>query len=116
MGNTSIMLTETSEINNKDFTITDKLFKEYGWHLAKNEINFICYTKLGHETDVFDIQILMHGQNGASIHSVVTGTYVLPTHFTVYVNKCFVPPRLLTAHVTHVSCESIGVALLGPQF
>jgi hypothetical protein len=57
METTSIMMTESSELKNKSFTITDQLFKEYGWHLAKNEMNLICYTKLGNETDVFDIKI-----------------------------------------------------------
>lgn len=57
MATTSNMITETSEIKNKGFLILDQLFKKHGWHLVKNEINWICYTKFGHETDVYDIKI-----------------------------------------------------------
>ena len=45
------------EITNKGFALLDTLFKEYGWHLIKNDMNWICYTKFGTETDVFDIKI-----------------------------------------------------------
>jgi hypothetical protein len=47
----------TTEIKNKGFAILDTLFKEHGWHLVKNEMNWICYTKFGQETDTFDIRI-----------------------------------------------------------
>jgi len=33
------------------------LFKQHGWHLIKNEMNHICYTKFAHETDIFEIKI-----------------------------------------------------------
>jgi len=46
-----------TEIKNKGFAILDSIFKENGWHLSKNEMNWICYTKFGYETDVFDIRI-----------------------------------------------------------
>ena len=58
----------------------------------------------------------MHGQYGASAHSVIAGTYVFPAHFTVDVNERLVPPRLWTAHVAHVPGELIGIALTGPKF
>ena len=63
MASTSNMLSNESslvmntEIKNKGFAILDDLFKEHGWHLIQNEMNKICYTKVGQETDVFDIQI-----------------------------------------------------------
>ena len=57
METTSNMLTESSELKNKGFTLLDATFKEKGWHLAKNEMNWICYTKFGDETEVFDIKI-----------------------------------------------------------
>ena len=57
MATTSNMITETSEINNKGFLILDQLFKKHGWHIVKNEMNWICYTKFGNETDVYDIKI-----------------------------------------------------------
>ena len=46
-----------TEIKNKGFAILDQIFKENGWGLVKNEMNYICYTKFGHETDVFEIKI-----------------------------------------------------------
>jgi len=95
MGNTSIMLTETSEINNKEFTITDKLFKEYGWHLAKNEMNFICYTKLGHETDVFDIQIDTNDIIHVSV-PIKNSSYNFVTSFTNYFSASeYIESRLI---------------------
>lgn len=46
-----------SEIKNKGFAILDAMFKENGWHLAKNEMNWINYSKFGDETSYFDIKI-----------------------------------------------------------
>jgi len=47
-----------SEIKNKGFLLFDEMVREHGWHLIHNEMNRICYTKVGYETDVFDIRIL----------------------------------------------------------
>ena len=47
-----------SEIKNKGFAILDSTFKQHQWHLIKNELNSICYTKFGDETSYFDIKIL----------------------------------------------------------
>ena len=61
MASTSIMMSKESiqnvEINNKGFSMLDALFKAKGWHLIKNEMNNICYTKLGEETDIYEIKI-----------------------------------------------------------
>ena len=46
-----------SVIKNKGFLLLDALFKENGWHLVRNEMNWISYTKFGKETDFFDIKI-----------------------------------------------------------
>jgi hypothetical protein len=46
-----------SDMKNKGFAILDNIFKQYGWTLAKNEINWINYTKFGDETSCFDIKI-----------------------------------------------------------
>jgi len=46
-----------TEIKNKGFALLDKMFKDNGWHMCKNEMNWICYTKFGNETDLFDIKI-----------------------------------------------------------
>jgi len=46
-----------TEIKNKGFALLDQMFKEHGWHIIKNEMNWISYTKFGNETDLFDIKI-----------------------------------------------------------
>ena len=46
-----------TEIKNKGFVILDSIFKQNGWHMVKNDFNWISYTKFGHETDLFDIKI-----------------------------------------------------------
>ena len=50
-------VTPTSEIKNKGFMLLDSLFKENGWHMTKNEMNLIEYTKQGHESDFFQIKL-----------------------------------------------------------
>ena len=47
-----------SDIANKGFAILDSKFKENGWHLIKNDLNRISYSKFGDETSYFDIKIL----------------------------------------------------------
>lgn len=44
-----------SEIKNKGFAILDQVFREHGWTMTKNEMNYISYGKSGFETDFFDI-------------------------------------------------------------
>ena len=44
-----------SEIKNKGFAILDQVFREHGWYITKNEMNYISYGKQGLETDFFDI-------------------------------------------------------------
>lgn len=45
------------EINNKGFLLLDSVFKNNGWHIVKNDMNWISYTKFGDETSFFDIKI-----------------------------------------------------------
>ena len=47
-----------STIVNKGFAILDGTFKERGWHLIKNEANWISYSRFSDETTSFDIKIL----------------------------------------------------------
>lgn len=54
LSNNSIL---NSDIKNKGFAILDSSFKQHGWRLAKNEFNWINYTKFGDETSYFDIKI-----------------------------------------------------------
>lgn len=46
-----------STVLNKGFLIVDQLFKENGWHLSKNEMDWIIYSKFGHELDYFEIKL-----------------------------------------------------------
>lgn len=47
----------TSPIKNKGFVLLDTFFRENGWHIIKNEANWIAYTKQGHETEYVEIKI-----------------------------------------------------------
>ena len=71
-----------TEITNKGFAILDTIFKQNGWHLSKNEMNWICYTKFGFETDVFEIRI-----DNSTIHVGIplkNSKYTYITQFTNY--------------------------------
>ena len=48
---------EQSEILNKGFVLVDSFFKKNNWTNIKNEMNWLKYTKVGEETDEFDIRI-----------------------------------------------------------
>ena len=71
-----------TEIQNKGFIFLDELFKKHGWHIIKNEVNWLSYTKFGNETDLFDIKI-----NQKSIHvsiPVKNSPFQYVTSFTDY--------------------------------
>lgn len=56
--NNKILLNQpNSDLVNKGFILLDELFKSHGWHLFKNENNWISYTKIGNETSFFDLKI-----------------------------------------------------------
>ena len=46
------------QIKNTSFAILDSIFKQHHWHVIRNEVNQICYTKFGDETSYFDIKNL----------------------------------------------------------
>jgi hypothetical protein len=46
-----------SQLKNKGFALLHELFTENGWHLVKNDFEWIIYSKPGHETDLFEIRI-----------------------------------------------------------
>lgn len=70
------------KIQNKGFLLLDNIFKEHGWHLCQNKMNKICYTKLGYETDIFDIQIF-EKEIQVSI-PIRNSPYQYVTYFTDY--------------------------------
>lgn len=66
MDTTSNMLTtqqnemyceSVNKLKNKGFYFLETLFYQNGWHLIKNELNWICFTKPGFETEYFEIKI-----------------------------------------------------------
>jgi len=48
---------QSLEICNKGFALLDMMFKENGWHLTRNEMDWVSYTKLGIETTYFEIKL-----------------------------------------------------------
>jgi len=46
-----------SELKNKGFLFLDSMFRENGWMVIKNDINWICFTKPGFEIEYFEIKI-----------------------------------------------------------
>ena len=48
---------DNSNLKNKGFLFLDLMFRENGWVSIKNEIDWICYTKPGFETEYFEIKI-----------------------------------------------------------
>jgi hypothetical protein len=75
-------VTPTSEIKNKGFILLDSLFKENGWHMTKNEMNLIEYTKQGHESDFF--QIKLDQKNVYISVPIKNSPYQYKTTFTNY--------------------------------
>lgn len=72
----------SNNIQNKGFLLIDSLFKDEGWYLSENQINKICYTKFGYETDIFDIQIM---ENNIQVSIPVRNSpYQYITKFTDY--------------------------------
>ncbi len=58
------MLSQKSDIScypikNKGFVFLDSLFRESGWHIIKNEENWLVYTKQGFETEYIEIKIAL---------------------------------------------------------
>lgn len=61
MSNVSMLSNQNTifvnELKNNGFVLLDEIFKKHGWHMIKNEVNWVSYTKFGNETDLFDIKI-----------------------------------------------------------
>jgi hypothetical protein len=75
-------VTPTAEIKNKGFILLDSLFKENGWHMTKNEMNLIEYTKFGYESDFF--QIKLDQKNVYVSVPIKNSPYQYKTSFTNY--------------------------------
>jgi len=75
-----------ASIQNKGFVILNSTFKKYNWNLVKNDINWVCYTKLGDETSYFDFKIL----KDKIIVSVPikNSSYQFVTNFNSYFEAC----------------------------
>jgi len=46
-----------SEIKNKGFVLLCDFFISKGWHMSKNEMVWIIFSKVGNETDNFEIRV-----------------------------------------------------------
>ena len=63
MSSPSIMTKELSDdvflsqVKNKGFAILDTIFKENGWCLARNEMNWVSFIKSGDVLNSFDIRV-----------------------------------------------------------
>ena len=69
-------------IKNKGFSVLDEVFTENGWHKVKNEPDHIIFTKLGHESDQFEIRI-----DKTQVHVVVplrNSSFAYTTSFKSY--------------------------------
>ena len=49
--------TNDTQLKNKGFMFLDSMFRENGWVTIKNEIDWICFSKPGFETEYFEIKI-----------------------------------------------------------
>jgi hypothetical protein len=73
---------QMKELKNKGFSILDEMFKKHGWNLIINEMTMISYTKTGHETDTFEIQI---GKNNIRVCiPLKNSSYQYVTYFNDY--------------------------------
>ena len=81
--NTNIATTHIDvDIKNKGFIILDKLFKEKGWQMIKNELNLIEYRKSNYEIDYFQIKI---DKKNVNVSVPIKNTpYQYKTSFTNY--------------------------------
>ncbi len=46
-----------SQLKNIGFLFLDSMFRENNWIRIKNEVDWICFTKPGFETEYFEIKI-----------------------------------------------------------
>jgi len=73
---------KSNELTNKGFILLDKVFKDRGWILIKNDFDHISYIEKGKELDIFEITI-----DSTHIHAHVplkNSPYNYVTSFTSY--------------------------------
>jgi len=69
-------------IKNKGFSVLDAVFTENGWHKVKNEFNQITFTKIGHESEQFELIL-----DKTQVHVVVplkNSSFAYTTSFNNY--------------------------------
>lgn len=74
--------TTNQPINNKGFVDLDAVFTENGWHKVKNELDHIIFTKLGYESDQFEIRL-----DKTQVHVIVplkNSSFAYSTSFKSY--------------------------------
>ena len=82
---TNIPTENYTEITNKKFLWLNDMFNKYGWHIVKNDLNNISYTKSHDETSYFDIAI--HPDYTKVSFPVKNSTYQYSTTFTDKANN-----------------------------
>ena len=92
MSSNNVLMKQTNtgflnnEIKNKGFLLLDEMFRMNDWHLFKNEMNWICYSKFGKETECFEIRIDM-----SKVHvsiPIKNSRYQYNTSFNNYFDAC----------------------------
>jgi len=90
---------EQTQVKNIGFSILDATFIQHGWHRIKNEMDYICYTKKGFETDIFEIKIApktihvgipIHNspfQFNTTFHSYFQASEYMETRFIEYIER-----------------------------
>jgi hypothetical protein len=85
MMNDVTMLSENEYSIKKEFATLDPLFKQHGWHISKNEANYLSYTTSGYETDVFEIKMV----DSSKTIRVSMPIRNSPFQFNTSFNNCF---------------------------
>ena len=83
------MLTQTVTLGNplnKGFLLLHDFFMNKGCVCIKNELNHVTYTKVGYETDIFDLRV-DNSRIYVSI-PVKNSSYQYCTTFTDYFHAC----------------------------
>lgn len=83
LDNDSVSETETK---NKGFSILAEAFKSKGWHLNKNEVDWVVFSHTGNELDSFEIRV--YAKNIQVTVPLKNSRYQYVTSFNNYFEAC----------------------------
>uniref|UniRef100_A0A6C0EPY3 Uncharacterized protein n=1 Tax=viral metagenome TaxID=1070528 RepID=A0A6C0EPY3_9ZZZZ len=73
---------QNNSVLNKGFILLDTLFKENGWYNFINDMDRVAYTRVGYETEYFEIKI---DENKIHVSIPIKNSkYQYKTHFNNY--------------------------------